>query len=201
MQYRVGFGVADSEIAFVGLAFDEVGGGGFVDDDFGDAEFAGDLPDLGFEKVSEGVNRRGVVGVPGVVAEQAFAFVSGSDRDAAEFGGLVEQDDHSAAGAYVSEPLRRDFAGGVEVAVHHSGDFDGFAVDAEVVDDELGVVKALLAGNFVRHSEGVDVFGSEGASAEVGDDSGIDAARESKHDFFHISALFDFAFEEVDEPF
>ena len=29
----VGPGIADSEIAFVGLTFDEVGGGGLVDDD------------------------------------------------------------------------------------------------------------------------------------------------------------------------
>ena len=37
VEDAVGFGVGDAEVGLVGLAFDEVGGGGLVDDLVGDA--------------------------------------------------------------------------------------------------------------------------------------------------------------------
>ena len=64
----------------------------------------------------------------------------------------------------------------------------------------LGVIEALLATNFVWHSEGVGVFGSECAGAEIGDYSGIDAARESEDDFIHSAPFRDFGFKKLNQP-
>ena len=77
--------------------------------------------------------------MPGVVAEETFGFVSGSDGNSADFGGLIEEDDHARAGADVSEPLRGDAVFVLRrVAVDHAGDLDGSHLNSEVVDDEFG---------------------------------------------------------------
>lgn len=202
VENSIGLGITDSEVAFIGLALDEVGGGGLVDDDFGDAEGAGDFPDLGLKEIAERVDGRRVVGVPGVVAKEALGFVSGSDGDSADFGGLIEEHDHARTCTHVPEALGGDSVFVlIDIAVDHAGDFDGPDLNPEVVDNELGVIKAFLAADFVGHSEGEGVIGSECAGAEVRNDCGIDSAGESEHDFVHASSLDDFGAEKLDEPF
>ena len=201
MEDSVSLWVTDAEITLVGLTFDQICGGGFVDDDVGNPQSAGNLPDLGLEEVSEGIDRRSIICVPSVVAEEAFGLVSSSNRNPADLGRLVEEDDHSRAGTDVAEALRRDpvFVLG-NISVNHSGDLDSSDLDAEVVDHELRVVEAFLAANFVGHSEGEGVFVSECACAEIGDHGGIYSAGESENDFVHASSLDDFGFKELNEP-
>ena len=62
------------------------------------------------------------------------------------------------------------------------------------------MIEAFLAADFVGHSEGEGVFGSERSSAEVSNDCGIDTAGESENDFVHASSLDDFGFKELNEP-
>ena len=131
VEDSVGFGIADPEVTFVRLTFNEICGGGFVDNDFRDAQGAGNLPHLGLEKVSEGIDRRSIICVPSVVAEEALGFIAGSDGDSTDFGRLVEEDDHSRAGAHVSEALGGDsvFVLG-DIAVDHSGYLDCSHLDS-----------------------------------------------------------------------
>ena len=44
----VGFAVGYAEVAFVGLTYDEVSGGGFAYYDFWDSDMTREAPDLGF---------------------------------------------------------------------------------------------------------------------------------------------------------
>jgi hypothetical protein len=58
VEDRVGFGVADPEVSFVGLPGNQVGRCGLRDDDLGHAEVAGQGPDLRLEQVAKWIDRR-----------------------------------------------------------------------------------------------------------------------------------------------
>jgi hypothetical protein len=74
----VGLGVADPEVALVGLAVDEIRGRWLVDDLLRHAEVTGQLPHLRLEEIAERIHRGRVVGVPGEVTEQALGLVAGT---------------------------------------------------------------------------------------------------------------------------
>jgi hypothetical protein len=114
---------------------------------------------------------------------------------------LIEKDDHSCPSANVSQPLRANFGFLGQVPVHHGGDFQSLFLDAKLVDYLLGVGEAFLRAVFVGHAKGMDIFWPKCSSAKKGNHCGVDAPRESKHDFAHVSATFDFALKKADKPF
>ena len=93
----VGAGVGDAEVALVGLADDEIRARRLGDDHVGDAEVAGQGPDLGLEEIADGIDRRRIVGVPGEVAEEPLGLVAGAERQRAMRRGEIEQRDHAGA--------------------------------------------------------------------------------------------------------
>jgi hypothetical protein len=58
VEQLVGFRVADTDIAFIGLANGEVGRRWLAHDHFGNTEVPGELPDLRLEEITERVDRR-----------------------------------------------------------------------------------------------------------------------------------------------
>jgi len=60
------------EFAFVGLADPQAGGGWFGDDGCGDVEVAGDVVDLCFVEVADGLDVDAAVAVFGVVTDEHF---------------------------------------------------------------------------------------------------------------------------------
>src|SRR5687767_10535170 len=63
-------------------------------------------PDLGLEEVSNRVDRRRVVRMPGEIAEQPLGLVAGTERQSLVGRGEVEQGDHAGPGHDVAQASR-----------------------------------------------------------------------------------------------
>src|SRR4029077_11399342 len=62
VQNCIRLGVADSEISFVRLTFDQIRRRGLANDHIGNAKKLCELPDLRLEQIAERIDRWGVVG-------------------------------------------------------------------------------------------------------------------------------------------
>src|SRR5438552_13752534 len=79
IENEVGLGVAEPELAFVGLPFPELGGRGFAHDLFGHAEVQRELAQLRLVQVTDRVDPAGHVAELRAVAEEQLGLVARAD--------------------------------------------------------------------------------------------------------------------------
>jgi len=156
---------------------------------------------LGLEQIAERVDRRRVVGVPGEVAEQTLALVSGPDRKRAELRRLIEEHDHPAPGAHVAQPARRHIQLiRVPIAIDHRRNVDRALLDTEVPNDPLSVFQALRRRCLVRQPKCDDLIGTERPRTKVSDHGRIHTAGKAEDDLFDLPASETLIPQEPDEP-
>ena len=160
----------------------------------------GELAELSFIEIADGIDGRGGVAKDGAIAEENFSFVTGAHDEPFEIFGLVVEDDHAEAGHDIAhaEGVCDGLLG--VVGFGHIGNGNGFGRDAELVDEELGMIEGALGGGAIRHADGEDVFGAEGMGGKCTGDGGIDATREADDGFVETDAI-ELTFDEASENF
>lgn len=161
---------------------------------------AGELAELGFIEIADGVDGRGGVTEDGAIAEENFGFVAGAHDKAFEVFGLVIKNDHAEASHDVAHAERIcEVLLGV-VGLGHVGDGDGFGGDAELVDEELGMIEGALGGGAIGHADGEDVFGTKSTGGEGTGNGRVDATGEANDGFVEADAV-ELTFDEASEDF
>src|SRR5438105_1659192 len=123
---------------------------------------------LRLEQVAQRIHGRRVVGVPGEVAEQAFALVPGAERQSTVLGRQVEQHDHALPRHHVAAARGIGIAHLREIAVYGGGDVHGDRLNPQLVYDQLGMLQALRGRRLVRHPHTDHVFFAERLDREEG---------------------------------
>ena len=80
------------------------------------------------------------------------------------------------------------------------GDVDGWPLDAERVDHQLGVFQALRARRPVGHANADHVVGAERLGGEVGHQRAVHAAGEADDDLLETAAALHLVADELDQP-
>ena len=175
--------IRDTELVLVVNALNQVRAGGLLDDLRRHAQVPCEGPYLRLEEVAERVDRRGVVGVPSVVAQQALALVAGAQRERAQLGRLVKKDERALARGQVPAAERRDFGlVSPDVGVDRIGDRQRPFPGAGRRNHEVRVFEALGTGRGVGKPEAEHVLRSERPAGQEEGHRRIHAPGHSDHD-------------------
>ena len=141
----------------------------------------GQLANLSFVEVADGVDGAGHIAEQGPVADEQFGFVAGADDEGVVTLGQVIEDGHALAGHLVPAAELVCIAEEAEVGVDLGRDVENVEGARGDVGNPAGVLEALWRRGGIGHADGADVLLPEAADREHERGGGVQAPREA-HD-------------------